>query len=315
MTITLPSSDGALQSDSRSYVGRFAPSPSGQLHFGSLVTALASYLDARSKKGTWLVRMEDIDEPRCINGMDIAILNTLEAHGLTWDGEIIYQSQQHHRYQDSVDSLLTHNKAYYCQCTRKQINAMGGRYNGQCRDKKFSADGADKAIRLPLTGNTPSFNDGILGLVPEGESLEDIVIKRRDGLYSYNLVVVLDDDYQGVNHIVRGADLLPVTATQIALYRSLGLSVPQYSHIPVASVAPGRKLSKQNHAKPLDNSHAIENLHRAMTFLSLSPYQCQEYQGINDLLKHAVSLWNVKKVPKTPEIIVDAQESTYHSQR
>lgn len=315
MTNTLPSTDSTLQSDSRPYVGRFAPSPSGQLHFGSLVTALASYLDAKRNNGTWLVRMEDIDEPRCIDGMGSAILCTLEAHGLTWDGEVMYQSQQHIRYQDFVESLLTHNNAYYCECTRKQINAMGGRYNGQCRDKKLTADGADKAIRLPLIGITPSFNDGILGLVPEGESLEDIVIKRRDGLYSYNLVVVLDDDYQGVNHIVRGADLLPVTATQIALYRSLGLSVPRYSHIPVASVAPGRKLSKQNHAKPLNNSKAIENLHRAMTFLSLSPYQCQEYQGIDDLLKHAVSLWNMKNVPKTPEIIVDAQESTYHSQR
>ncbi len=314
--MTLASSPGCSSTTTATtYVGRFAPSPSGQLHFGSLVTALASYLDARSKHGIWLVRMEDIDTPRCVKGMDSAILNTLEAHGLGWDGQVLYQSQQHERYQQSIDKLIDADLAYHCQCTRKQITAMGGRYNGQCRTKQLSNQASPTAIRYPLSGNAPPFIDGVMGAIPQGDTLEDIVIKRRDGLYSYNLVVVLDDDYQGVNHIVRGADLLPVTGTQIALYHHLKLAVPQYSHIPVASIAPGRKLSKQNHAKPLDNNQALENIHRAMAFLSMSPPALTEYQGIEQLLEHAVSLWNMKNVPKTPEIIVDAQESTYHSQR
>jgi len=242
------------------YVGRFAPSPSGQLHFGSLVTAVASYLDAKSHNGKWLLRMEDIDEPRCIKGVDKDILTTLEAHGLYWDGDVIYQSQQHARYQAVLDDLLTQQKAYFCTCTRKQIKAMGGVYNGYCRTEPVHSNTQDCAVRLKVDTQLEAFDDVLMGQVMPSTSsfdliAEDVVLKRRDGLFSYNLVVILDDVFQQVNHVIRGCDLIDVTPLQRAVYHTLGYSTPEYGHVPVAAVAPGRKLSKQNSA-----SHARDYL-------------------------------------------------------
>ena len=295
-----------------SYIGRFAPSPSGQLHFGSLVTALDSYLDARHHEGSWLVRMEDIDEPRCIAGVDKTILNTLDVHGLRWDGAVVYQTQQHERYQDTLNSLIADKKAYYCTCTRKQIKAKGGRYQGTCRGNHAYRN--DAAIRLILNTALPSFEDGIQGQVsPEYSLAEDIIIKRRDGLFAYNLVVALDDDFQGVTHIVRGNDLLDVTPLQLCVYDALGLSIPQYCHIPVASVSPGRKLSKQNHAVPICNKNAMENLTRALAFLGFSHINSTDYDTVDTLLNAAIERWDRKVVPNVAEIIVDRSESTYHS--
>ena len=253
------------------YTGRFAPSPSGQLHFGSLVTALASYLDAKHYNGKWLVRMEDIDEPRCIAGTDTAILHSLEAHGLQWDGEVMYQSQQHSRYQEVVNALLHQQQAYYCSCTRKMIKAMGGTYNGQCRDKGLTPSSGQLAIRLKLDTELAPFTDLIMGEVSvphqklagheaEKQRVEDITIKRRDQLFSYNLVVVLDDVFQGVTHVIRGCDLIDVTPLHRCVHQSLGYQPLEYGHVPVAAIAPGRKLSKQNHATPIDNTTALENI-------------------------------------------------------
>ncbi len=267
------------------YVGRFAPSPSGQLHFGSLVTAVASYLDAKSHNGKWLLRMEDIDEPRCIKGVDKDILTTLEAHGLYWDGDVIYQSQQHARYQAVLDDLLSHEKAYFCTCTRKQIKAMGG-LMGKVMPSNSSTD-----------------------LIAE-----DVVLKRRDGLFSYNLVVILDDVFQQVNHVIRGCDLIDVTPLQRAVYHTLGYCAPEYGHVPVAAVAPGRKLSKQNRAAPVKNETALDNLVRVMHFLGFSFPNASEFGDIDSALKAAISMWDRKKVVKTPEIIVPQHESTYYSE-
>lgn len=300
------------------YVGRFAPSPSGQLHFGSLVTAVASYLDAKSHNGKWLLRMEDIDEPRCIAGVDKDILTTLEAHGLHWDDDVIYQSQQHSRYQAVLDDLLIQEKAYYCTCTRKQIKAMGGIYDGRCRNKSLQTTTADCAIRLKMDCELAPFNDLLMGEVTPSSSdadlkAEDVVLKRRDGLFSYNLVVILDDVFQQVNRVLRGCDLIDVTPLQRAVYKTLGYNVPQYGHVPVAAVAPGRKLSKQNRAAPVNNQLALENIVRVMDFLGFSFPNASEFDDIDTAVRTAISVWDRKIVVKTPEIIVPQRESTYYS--
>lgn len=256
--------------------------------------------------------MEDIDEPRCIAGVDKAILNTLDVHGLHWDGNVLYQTQQHERYQDTLHSLIADKKAYYCTCTRKQIKAQGGRYLGTCRGNYAYRD--DAATRLTLNTSLPSFEDGIQGQVsPISSFAEDIIIKRRDGLFAYNLVVALDDDFQGVTHIVRGSDLLDVTPLQLCVYNALGLTTPQYCHVPVASVSPGRKLSKQNHAVPICNKNALNNLTRALAFLGFSHINCADYDTVDTLLNAAIAHWDRKVVPNVAEIIVDRSESTYHS--
>lgn len=296
------------------YTGRFAPSPSGQLHFGSLLAALASYLDARAQNGQWLVRMEDIDTPRCIDGADSEILQALDVHGLEWDGEVLYQSQQHERYRSVVDGMIASGQAYYCICTRKQIRATGGAYTGTCRDRKLTSE--DAAIRLRMLSPLTDFNDLILGPqhIDDPHALEDTIIRRRDGLYAYNLVVVLDDIYQGVSHIIRGADLLPTTVTHLSLYKILEHQAPVYGHIPVASTAPGRKLSKQNHAAPLNLSTATENLRKALRFLGVSNEDVLSQSSVSGLLSAAKAQWDCKNLPKKSEIIVDSSESTYHTQ-
>ena len=295
------------------YIGRFAPSPSGPLHFGSLIAALASYLDARASNGKWLLRMEDIDEPRCVAGADLSILKTLEAHGLQWDGEVIYQSQQHNRYQAVVDRLVARDMAYFCTCTRKMIKETGGVYQGTCRNSQHGSEGA--AVRLKLDSPITCFHDRILGdiTVCDQHALEDTVLKRRDGLFSYNLVVVLDDIFQGVTDIVRGSDLLTTTATHLSLYALLNEASPRYAHIPVASVAEGRKLSKQNHATALDNTQPVTNLLRALTFLGMAPPEALLTESVDSVLQWAVGCWNCDKLPRQREIIVAATESTYHT--
>jgi len=309
-----------IKSDTSSlYVGRFAPSPSGQLHFGSLVTAVASFLDARYHKGKWLVRMEDIDTPRCIKGVDSDILRTLECHGLNWDGDVLYQHQQHSRYHTKLAALIDSDKAYRCTCTRKQIKAMGGHSRGKCGSNSLgtnaSAALSNAAIRLKLGMPIEKFYDGIMGEISLPTTLaEDVVLKRSDGLFSYQFVVALDDEYQGITHIIRGSDLLQVTPLQRCVYNALQCPIPEYAHIPVASVAPGRKLSKQNHAAPIDNNKAFTNLLKAMSFLGLSTHGSRDVSSPEALLQVAISRWDRKFVPKTAEIIVDKHESTYYNE-
>ncbi|MFA0676786.1 tRNA glutamyl-Q(34) synthetase GluQRS, partial [Vibrio sp. 10N.222.51.A6] len=176
------------------YIGRFAPSPSGPLHFGSLVAALGSYFQAKSNQGQWLVRMEDLDPPREMAGAADLILKTLEAYHLYWDGEVVYQSQRHDLYQAQIDQWVTDNQAYYCQCTRKQIKSLGGFYSGHCRDKGL-VDSGEQAVRLCMDFPIESFDDVRHGTIqiPKALAEEDFIIKRRDGLFAYNLAVVLDD--------------------------------------------------------------------------------------------------------------------------
>ncbi|WP_105257981.1 tRNA glutamyl-Q(34) synthetase GluQRS [Pseudoalteromonas sp. T1lg88] len=253
------------------YVGRFAPSPSGPLHFGSLVAALGSYLDAHAHQGQWLVRIEDIDTPRVRPGADSDILHTLEAYGLHWYGEVIWQSQRLERYAEVSEQLTQQGLVYACQCTRKEIKALGGIYNGHCRNLALS--GEHLALRLKQEQPIYHYLDALQGWVDiaAAEAEEDYIIKRRDGLFAYQLVVVIDDIDQGITHVVRGADLLIPTARQIGLFQQLGHKAPEYLHLPLAVASPGFKLSKQNYAPAIDRQNPQPALVDALHFLGFAP--------------------------------------------
>jgi glutamyl-Q tRNA(Asp) synthetase len=295
------------------YTGRFAPTPSGPLHFGSLVTALASFLDARAHQGQWLLRIEDIDELRTVKGADSLIMKTLEHHGLLWDGEVVYQSLRKDYYQHVVDTLFRQGAAYYCECTRKQIQLTGGIYTGTCRHKQLKA--TNNAIRFIIAQPNVSFNDAILGQVrcDEEHAFEDPIIKRRDGYFAYNLVVVADDIQQEVTHIVRGSDLLTTTPAHLSLYQQLSHPPPEYAHVPVAATSAGIKLSKQNRATAIDNTQAPLNICNALRFLGLTPSSDINCNNLVELLAWATLNWHYDKIPNQQEIIVDSTYSTYHN--
>lgn len=283
-----------------SYIGRFAPSPSGPLHFGSLVAALGSYFQAKSQQGKWLVRIEDLDPPREMPGAAALILKTLERYHLYWDGEVVYQSQRHALYQQQIDHWLSTGQAYYCQCSRKQIKEMGGFYNGHCREKHVS----EGAIRLKMTHAVTQFDDLRHGKmhIPLALAQEDFIIKRRDGLYAYNLAVVLDDIDQGVTEVVRGADLIEPTGRQISLYTMLGQTPIQYLHLPLAMDKHGNKLSKQNHATGIDLTHPASMILEAMAFLGfVIPDEILE-GNIDDILHWGVQHWCVAQLPDSLQI-------------
>lgn len=258
------------------YIGRFAPSPTGPLHFGSLVAALASYLHARMHHGQWLVRMEDLDPPREQAGAADSILHSLEDHGLHWDQTVLYQSHRLDAYVEAVEHLRHRHLVYACDCTRQDLQAMGGIYNGRCRQRRVDA-AAPHALRLKLyaeTGEeTCGFTDLIRGAQQQNLRTEagDPIIKRKDGLFAYQLAVVVDDIAQGITHVIRGADLLEVTARQIVLFRLLDADAPVYGHLPLALTPDGQKLSKQNLAPPLQSRYASNNLWQALVFLGQNP--------------------------------------------
>ncbi|WP_230352536.1 tRNA glutamyl-Q(34) synthetase GluQRS [Lelliottia sp. WAP21] len=280
------------------YIGRFAPSPSGELHFGSLVAALGSYLQARARQGIWRVRIEDIDPPREVPGAANTILRQLEHYGLQWDGDVLWQSQRHDAYRERLAWLYQHKLSYYCTCTRARIQRVGGVYDGHCRTLNNGADNA--AIRLKQHNPVTHFRDLLLGDIQADERLarEDFIIHRRDGLFAYNLAVVVDDHFQGVTEIVRGADLIEPTVRQISLYQQFGWDVPEYIHLPLAVNAQGNKLSKQNHAPALPHGDPRPVLIDALRFLNQNV--TNEWQDLrtDELLKMAVTHWTLQKVPK-----------------
>jgi len=273
------------------YVGRFAPSPTGPLHAGSLVAALASWLDARAHGGQWLVRIEDVDTPRCITGADQLILQQLAACGLVPDAPAMWQSQRSDAYQAALDSLIAKGWAYPCGCSRKEMEdaqALMGHtrerhtaavYPGTCRDGLNGK--AARAWRLnvqrvidDLKLATPlAWHDRLLGLQQQDVAQEvgDFVLRRADGLWAYQLAVVVDDAAQGITHIVRGEDLTDNTARQIVLQRALGLATPCYIHTPLVLGENGEKLSKQNGAEALDLSNPLAALNAAAARLKLAP--------------------------------------------
>jgi len=286
-----------------SYIGRFAPSPSGPLHFGSLVAALGSYFQAKANNGKWLVRIEDLDPPREMPGASSLILNTLDAYQLHWDGEVVYQSQRHGLYQEQIDAWLASGQAYYCQCTRKQIKNSGGFYTGTCRDLGLN-NSEHCAIRLKMTHPVYHFDDRKHGQlsIPKALADEDFIIKRRDGLYAYNLAVVLDDIDQGITEVVRGADLIEPTGRQISLYNMLGQTPVSYLHLPLALDNNGHKLSKQNHAPAIDSSNPKPALLDAMRFLGFAMSTDIEQSDISEIITWGVKTWQIKQLSDSIEI-------------
>lgn len=251
------------------YIGRFAPSPTGPLHFGSLVAAVASYVDARAHGGQWLVRIEDVDTPRVQPGAADHILRTLEQFGFAWDGEVLFQSTRTEAYRSALDQLERAGAAYPCTCSRKET---GERYPGTCRNG-LAPGRAPRAWRVRVHSDAIEFDDRRLGRQPQNveEYCGDVIVLRADGLFSYQLAVVVDDRDQGVTDIVRGSDLLDSTARQIHLQRLLGAPVPRYLHTLVASNAEGQKLSKQTQAPAIDPRHPVPLLTQALQFLKQNP--------------------------------------------
>lgn len=286
-----------------SYIGRFAPSPSGPLHFGSLIAALGSYFQAKSNAGQWLVRIEDLDPPREMIGASDLILRTLEAYQLYWDGTVVYQSQRHELYQEQINAWLKTGQAYYCQCTRKQIKQSGGFYLGTCRHKTL-ANHNDCSIRVRVDHQVESFQDLKHGkiMIPEPLVDEDFIIKRRDGLYAYNLAVVLDDIEQGVTEVVRGADLIEPTGRQISLYRTLNAPEVNYLHLPLAMDSHGNKLSKQNHATGIDNANPKPTLLHAMHFLGFKVDAVLNDATVEEILTWGIQNWRIAQLPESIEI-------------
>ncbi|MEI7253279.1 tRNA glutamyl-Q(34) synthetase GluQRS [Dickeya dadantii] len=281
----------------RPYVGRFAPSPSGDLHFGSLIAALGSYLQARACRGRWLVRIEDIDPPREVPGAATRILRQLEQYGLLWDGDVVYQSRRHDLYRAVLADLQRQGKCYYCTCSRQRIQQIGGHYDGHCRDLGLPPNQA--ALRLRQSQPVLHFHDRLRGQIDADPMLarEDFIIHRRDGLFAYNLAVVVDDHDQGVTEIVRGADLIEPTVRQLSLYHQLDYPAPAYVHLPLALNSDGNKLSKQNHAPALPDGDPRAVLAQALAFLRQPlPAYWQDLDR-DALLAWAVAHWSLVTVP------------------
>ncbi|GAB57279.1 tRNA glutamyl-Q(34) synthetase GluQRS [Rheinheimera nanhaiensis] len=287
---------------SPAYIGRFAPSPSGPLHFGSLIAAVGSYLQAKSQHGKWLVRMEDIDTPRMVAGIDSDILRTLEQFGLHWDDSVLYQSQRLERYQHIFHQLQQQQLVYGCQCSRKQISEMGGLYDGHCAHLGLTQP--PLAWRLRSQGVSCNFTDLIFGPQQIDAPLaeEDYIIKRRDGLFAYQLVVVVDDIDQGITEVIRGADLLQMTPRQQALCHLLRQQPPRYGHLPLAVVKPGFKLSKQNHAAAISQWPANQVMAKVLAFLG-QPLPAQLQQApVAEQLRWACAHWQLGAIPRQLEM-------------
>lgn len=288
----------------QAYVGRFAPSPTGPLHFGSLVCALVSFLHARQANGKWLVRIEDVDTTRVQVGADKIILNQLLAHGMQWDGDIIYQTDRQHAYQSALDTLHKQQLVYACACTRQEIKSHGKYYTGTCRHLHLPIE--NNAIRVLNSCQNETFNDMHLGEVTVDPLFcrEDLSIKRKDGLFAYNLAVVVDDIEQKVSHILRGADLIETTVQQQHLYSLFGKTSPKYFHLPVICTEVGQKLSKQNHAAAIDNKQASKNLINAFAAIGLSCQSLTQKLTIDELIHWALSHWSPNLLVKRREILI-----------
>jgi len=281
------------------YIGRFAPSPTGELHFGSLLAALASFLDARSHNGHWLLRIDDIDPPREILGASQSIINTLTAFGLKWDGDIIFQSTRSTLYQSTLEQLKAQHLSYPCNCSRKQIikRTLSNKYDRHCLDKP-PADITNCAWRFKNTMQNFSWTDTLLGKQSiQKENSIDFVLKRSDKLWAYQLAVAVDDAAMGITHIVRGSDLLEEASKQQALIKALGLPEITFSHIPLAKNNAGQKLSKQNLAPALSKANINETLFQALQLLGQRPQQHFSLSDKKDLLHQAIINWNPLAIP------------------
>jgi glutamyl-Q tRNA(Asp) synthetase len=296
------------------YRGRFAPSPTGPLHFGSLVAALGSYADARAARGEWLVRMEDLDPPREQAGAADAILAALEAFGFEWDGPVVWQSRRGDAYRDALDRLAALGATYPCACTRKELQdsalaAPDGSlvYPGTCREG-LPPGKAMRAVRVRVGDAVVAFDDAVQGCVVQHLAREvgDFVVRRADGLVAYQLAVVVDDAAQGITDVVRGADLLDSTPRQIHLQRLLGLPTPRYAHLPVAVNGAGEKLSKQTLAAPVDPAQPAPALVAALAFLGQAPPMALGRADARTVVAWAAANWARDRVPRVRALAVPA---------
>lgn len=292
------------------YIGRFAPTPSGYLHFGSLLAALASYLDARSHDGQWLIRVEDLDTPRNIPGADQHILRTLKAYGLDWDGDVLFQSDRVAHYQYVINQWLETGDAYYCDCSRREILAQGNIYPGTCRDRQLPAS-PEHAIRLRIDETELTVNDRLQGQFTQrlSNTSGDFIIRRRDGIIAYQLAVVVDDIAQRVTDVVRGADLLESTPRQHWIYHLLQQPAPRYLHIPLIMRPDGEKLSKRLGSTPLEPAQAISTLYRALGVLAQDPPAYLARAPIKEQLQWAVCHWQPNRLPAARHIIEKTRPS------
>ena len=287
------------------YRGRFAPSPTGPLHLGSLIAALASWLHARSAGGRWLLRIEDIDPPREQPGASAAILHCLKQHQLRWDGEVLWQSRRSSAYDAALDALRSGGHLFACTCSRRELGPEGS-CQSDCRSRQAPSDNPS-ALRVAVPADFESqWQDPWQGTQhwPLGRQLTDFVVRRKDGLYAYQLAVVVDDAYQRITDVVRGADLLDSTPRQHLLQTLLGYPQPRYAHIPVLADSQGQKLSKQNLAPALDDVAALDNLRLALHYLG----QSEPPAGLNSataLLNFALERWSPERLPRAAAVIAE----------
>ncbi len=303
------------------YRGRFAPTPSGPLHFGSLTTAVASYLQAKSQQGEWLVRIDDVDPPRIAEGAIDSILQCLEKYGLIWDGSVFYQSKRNSAYQTALDSLIELDLLYPCACSRKDIlevttpinvkvNATHRSannpsvYPGICRNGVQQGKKAN-TLRIKTDNSLIEFNDLFFGKSIQNVQTEvgDFLIQRVGGYFAYHLAVAVDDDFQGITEIIRGRDLMDSTHRQIYLQKLLKLNTPRYGHLPLVIDENGYKMSKQNYNEiDVLNSEPVDTLHKALLFLGQHPPSEILDGDLSSLWKWAITHWQPKNIPKSDQI-------------
>ncbi len=293
------------------YRGRFAPSPTGPLHFGSLVAAVGSFLQARSQNGEWLVRIEDLDPPREVAGAADDILRTLEAYGLLWDRSVVYQSRRQDAYGAAIDTLRAREALYVCACTRREIadsslsGSDGPVYPGRCR-RGVAAGRRGRAWRVRTDDACIVFHDALQGRHASHLEREvgDFVVRRADGCFAYQLAVVVDDAEQGITEVVRGADLLGSTARQIHLQCLLGLATPCYAHLPAAVNAAGEKLSKQTFAPAVPRAAPLPVLARVLEFLGQPVPPEVRDTDLDSFWRWAIAHWQLGRVPRERAIVV-----------
>ena len=295
----MPPADRLLTPDRESYRGRFAPSPTGPLHFGSLVAAFGSWLMARHAHGEWWIRIEDLDPPREVHGAANAQLRTLAAFGLVSDGPVVRQSQRHDLYRVALDGLLARGLAFHCRCSRSDLATVDGIH----RSCRADANRVEAAIRLQVADDgLVSFDDALRGRVEQDVAAEvgDFVLLRADGFWAYQLAVVVDDADQGITHVVRGADLLDSTPRQILLQRSLELPTPAYAHLPLIVDAAGHKLSKSLAALPVDGDDPLPALRLAWRALGQLPGMLDAAGSIEQILSRAMNGFDPGAIPRDP---------------
>lgn len=294
--------DRTTESHGAPYRGRFAPSPTGPLHAGSILAALASYLDARANKGRWLVRIEDLDPPRESKEAAASILRTLESLGLHWDESVVYQSQRTTAYEAALAQLDAQSLLYACNCSRQKLSGLSV-YPGWCREHHI-VRGTATALRCRVSDVTIGFSDRIQGAFAQQLAGEvgDFIVHRRDGLFAYQLAVVVDDASQGITDIVRGIDLLDSTPRQIYLQQRLGYPSPRYAHVPVVVNAEGQKLGKQQYAEAVDAGRPGAVLYRALRQLRQDPERALADATPAEILAWAVAHWDTQKLAGIKQI-------------